>query len=374
MRSVPPRWRPLHAYLEVLLAPLIEAAVGPWFLVEAAGPDGGDWTDLEPRAVRLDGPDPARAVLRAVATLAGATAAVPEPGPERQRRRGIHYVPSAFLTPRRRDATVAAIGAIVLDVDDRDHGGREGVLRAIARAPRPTAYVFSGGGVHVVYVLREAIVLDRTDEAALTVSVRAYVHAAHALQAITDADDTAWPGHLFRCPGTFHLKNPSDPLLVDVRLDAANRFNLADFDELLDAASTGRVESITTRVVDRLLGRTRVAGFLDAITPIAGTPGKKTKVKLPVRVSPEMVTLLNTGKHPKYARRDGTLDRSRAVYSASLSLLGAGLDPQRVATLIASSALRSAIEDKGDDAVRWLGFQIDAAMKFLATAGTRGRS
>ncbi len=376
MRSLPPRWRPLVEYIDVLLSPLLEAGAGGWFLVEAGGPDGERWTSIQPIAVPLGREDPALAVARVVSLMCGATRDRPEPEVERQRRRGVYYVPASFLAPKRLDQHVGALGAVVLDIDDRDHGGREGVLAAVARVPTPTAVVTSGGGVQVAFVLREAIVFDRRDEAALTEAVRGYVRVALALQEITGADDTAWPGHLFRCPQTYHLKDPSRPVLVTVELDPSRRFNLSDFDSLVGAADAGRVEAATARIVARLLGRKPPSASLDRLVPLAeaaGADGKKPRVVLPRRVSPAIVRLLNEGTHPKYLRGDGTLDRSRAVYAVALSLLAAGLDEDRVASILAASALRPAIDDRGDDALRWLGFQIRAAREYLAKAAEKRR-
>ncbi len=133
---------------------------------------------------------------------------------------------------------------------------------------------------------------------------------------------------------------------------------------------------MTARIVARLLGRKPPCASLDRLVPLAEAAradGTKPRVVLPRRVSPQMVALLNRGTHPKYLRADGTLDRSRAVYAVALSLLAADLDEDRVASIIAASALRPAIEDRGDDALRWLGFQIQAAREYLATQRGRGR-
>jgi hypothetical protein len=87
-----------------------------------------------------------------------------------------------------------------------------------------------------------------------------------------------------------------------------------------------------------------------------------------------MVELLNSGRHSRYTRADGSLDRSRAVYAAAMSLLGAGVSKRRVAALISRSALRAAVEDRAADGPRWLGFQIEAAARHLAESRLLARS
>jgi hypothetical protein len=249
---------------------------------------------------------------------------------------------------------------LVLDVDDRNHGGRQGSKSAVGRLPVPTALVESGGGLQVVYVLREAFVLDRDDPEALAAAVRAYLQAALALQALSGADATAWPSHLYRCPSTYHLKDPTRPFLVGATVNRERRFHLSDFDDFASVVDPRVIEQNTTRLVSRLTGRSGCLGSLASLDPVGG------RVVLPRRVSPAIVRLLNEGRHRLYCHRDGTLDRSRAVYAAALSLLAAGLSKRRTASVLAKSALRAAVEDRGDDGLRWLTFQVDAAAQYLA--------
>jgi hypothetical protein len=49
-------------------------------------------------------------------------------------------------------------------------------------------------------------------------------------------------------------------------------------------------------------------------------------------------------------------------------------DPTGRSIARARSALRTAIDARGDDALRWLGFQIAAARGFLAKNPSRGRT
>lgn len=371
---LPLRWQPLLDFFEVLHAPLREARAGRWFAIETSGPDGAKWTSHQRVYVDLSRPNPPLDAVRAVATLCGATAAAPDPGPLGQEWRGIYYAPTSLDRRWREDSGSAALGAILLDIDDRDHGGRDGTLRALATVPRPTAVVRSGGGVQAAFVLREAVVFDRRDEDGLAASIRTYLRVAVALERLTDADETWWPSHLFRCPATYHLKQPSRPLLVAVDLDPARCFNLSDFDDVTSSVEDVDLATYAEGLVDRFMGRPRRARAVPVLAPLPATPrgpGEKPRVTLPRRVSEATVRLLNTGHHPKYERRNGSLDRSRAVEAVACSLMAAGLGDERIVSVIANSALRAALDDRGDDAMRWLGFQIQAARVYLTKKGTR---
>lgn len=366
--SIPPRWQQLLRYFRVLHAPILDAGVAGWLCVERAGPDGGEWTRFDRRFVALDGPDPSLELTRVVARLAGATGQRPVPGPDGQGGDSIHYIPAALERPRRLDRWATAVGAIVLDIDDRDHGGRGGTLAALAQLPRPTATVLTGGGVHAAFVLREAVQFPLGDEAVLTTAARDFFAAALGMQDAVAADSTAWPSHLFRCPQTFHLKDPSRPTLVEVDVDAERHFNLSDLGDFAAAVDADRVEVAVAEFVARRTGRRRSLASLASLDrtlyPIDPKSGKP-KIVLPRRVSRDVVRMLNVGRHRKYERRNGTLDRSRAVYAAALSLLGARIDPEQVASIIVDSALREILDEKGADAARWLGHQIGAAQAYL---------
>ena len=371
---LPTRWVPLHEFLQVLLAPLPEGGDQVFFLVEANGPDGQKWTSLRPQAIPLGSPDATLVITRAVARLCGATRGQPDPGPAGQDRCGVYYSPTAFLHPRRADTAVAATTAIVLDIDDRDHGSRSGSLEAAARVPRPTALVHSGGGVQLVFVLREALSFDREDAPGLERAARDYVRAALALEHATGADPTHWPSHLFRCPCTYHLKHPDHPVLVQVEIEPERRFNLGDFDELTAAEDPTRLKSAVDRLVERLTGcapRCSVPPPLSSVSTFRRSDGLRG-VSLPRRVAPTTVGLLNHGMHPSYMRADGSLDRSRAVYAAGISLLAAGIPPDQVEAMLASSALRGAVEDRGEYGPEWLHRQVGKAATYLASGRSSG--
>lgn len=365
--SLPPRWQQLVAFFQVLLDPLLSLERRGLFAVEANGPDGGKWTDLRPRFIDLPSEAPALALARVVAQLCGAIPDHLDPGPKLQQRRGIYYAPCSLLAPRRIDQCAHALAAIVLDIDDRNHGGRAGTLAALSNAPEPTFLVHSGGGVQAGYVLREAIVFERSDPAALAEAVRAYLEAALALQALTAADATAWPSHLFRCPGAYHLKDPSRPVLVTADLRPDRRFNLEDFEEFLGLVDGAALASARVALLDRLEGVRRKAPLVPAPIGAVAGPGGVRRVVLPRRVSPQMVGLLNGHGHDKYLRPDGTLDRSRATFAVAISLLAAGIEPERVVSMLRASALRPAADDRGAYGETWLVNQVQAAQRYVAS-------
>ena len=194
--NLPKRWHPLLDYLSVLMAPLVDAGADTWFLTEAGGPDGGRWNSRRIGRTRLDSPEAHLAVVRSVARLCGARQGRPSPGSDGQAGHGVYYVPASFVAPKRTDLHVHALGAILIDIDDRDHGGRGGTLGALARLPQPTAIITSGGGVQAAFVLHEAVVFERANQETLEQTAREYLVAALALQAIADADATAWPARV----------------------------------------------------------------------------------------------------------------------------------------------------------------------------------
>lgn len=365
--TLPGRWQPVRGFFEVVQAPLVELATGR-FVVEANGPDGVEWNDLNPTFIDLAGPDPATDAARAVAIACGARAGLGDPAPEGQRRRALYYAPASFSRDRRKDRCTLALAAIVLDIDEKDHGSRAACNAALSRLPDPTYRVNSGRGIQAGYVLREALTFDRGDAVALEDAARRYLSVALSLQQIAGADPTHWPSHLFRCPGAYHLKDSNRPVLVTVELAAERRFNLADFDDYTVAVQEAHLDQQTSNLAGKLLGRThscaRSAGSVEQL---------HGRIRLPRRVSSAVVELLNTGTHAKYTRTDGSLDRSRALYAAAISLLAAGLSQGRTAQLLCASALRPAMHDRGDYGPAWVENQVRKAAAYLACQGAEGR-
>lgn len=367
--SLPTRWTMLIEFFETLIEPLLQLEHPGHLALEANGPDGGRWTDLRPRFINLAAGSPARSLARVVARMCGATGTSPDPGPECQQRRGIYYAPCALLGEKRDDQHAHAVAAIVLDIDDRCHGSRSDTMRALGRAPCPTYIVHSGGGVQAGYVLREGLLLDRSAPDSLAASVRAYLQSALALQTLTGADATAWPSHLFRCPGAYHLKDPSRPVLVTVDLEPKRRFNLEDFEDYCELVNPTTLDAACASLCARLAGTERAPVLAPAPLGASSTGDAGRRIVLPRRVSAGIVRMLNGQGHPKYLRPDGTLDRSRATYAAALSLLAAGIERERVFALLLVSALHSAADDRGAYGGRWLAHQVSAAWEYLESRG-----
>lgn len=364
---LPPRWQPVRGFFDLVMAPFVEAGHAGHLAIERNGPDGMKWFVLRSESVELDAEDPALKATRRVAVLCGATEVDVDPPHAGQNGCGIYYAPAALSMPKRNDANVLAASAIVLDIDDRSVGGRAGCMAALTRIPEASFVVHSGGGLQVGYVLREALEFDRGDEAALRDTVHAYVRAANALGCMAGADATHWPSHLFRCPGSYHLKDRERPVLVTCELHPERRFNLEDFDELAPAANDATIEFNASKLLARLRGETLTAPR----RPITPPPVINGIVRLPRRVTHEMRDLLRFGVHPKYTHTDGTLDRSRATYAVAMSLLGAGLDVGRVLGILSVSALRPAVDDRGDYGEDWLVGQVTKAEAYLHAMGGR---
>lgn len=362
---LPARWKGVRDFFALLMAPLLEAEVPGCFLVEQNGPDGSNWSHLAPTAINLRGEDPALDAARAVAAACGASAEQLDPGPVPQGGMAVFYVPSAVRGRGRCGTNVLAASAIVLDIDDKSVGGRAGCMAALSRIPEPSFVVHSGGGIQVGYTLNEAVEFRREDPAELEHQVRAWLAPAKALGKITGADDTHWPGHLFRAPGAYHLKNPTRPVLVTVDLHPERRFNLDDFDDLTACLDEREFQSSVDGLIAQLTGaKRRTRG--SSVTAPEAVDGV---VEIPPVVSKAMTRLLNLGIHPKYTNKCGTLDRSRATFAAAISLLASGLDESETAGVLMASALKPAVGDRGEYGTDWLRGQVTKAAAYLEREG-----
>lgn len=368
--SLPRRWQGLREFFDAVLAPFIEDVSGGLFPVQSNGPDGGSWTRHVREYVDLRGADPALDATRRVAVMCGATRRAPDPGPEAQSRQAMYYSPVALRRAWLEDANVWALAAVVLDVDDKRVGGRDGCMSALERLPPPTFVLHSGGGVQAGYVLKDALEFNTEDEAGLQASARSYLRAAIALQRVAGADATNWPAHLFRLPGAFHLKIPGRPVLVEADLHPARRFALGDFDDLASCVDEPELCRSTNALIARLRGETRArvgpSSGASESTPPRVDSQPIAVVKVPRRVSRPMLALLNCGRHPRYVHADGTLDRSRATYAAAMSLIQAGLSEDEATQALLASALRPAIDERCGYGPRWVAGQVQKASAYLA--------
>lgn len=362
---LPGRWQRVREFFDLVMAPLIEAGNAGYFAIERNGPDGKKWIVLRPESVDLQAEDPALEATRLVSILCGASHGNVDPSPAGQDGCGIHYTAAALCTPKRDDKHAVALGAIVLDIDDKNVGGRAGCMAALTRIPEPSFVVHSGGGLQVGYVLREALLFDRSDDGAMRDTVYGYVRAANALGCLAGADATHWPSHLFRSPGAYHLKQKDRPVLVTCELHPERRFNLTDFDDLAAASTDATTDFNAAKLLARLRGEA-VRAVRRVITPPPVVDGI---VRLPRRVTREMRDLLSFGTHPKYTHADGTLDRSRATYAVGMSLLGAGLDVDQVLGILSVSALRPAVDDRGNYGEDWIVGQVTKAAAYLQAMG-----
>lgn len=355
--SIPARWRPLYAFLGVLLRPLIDLGTDGFWGVNLGGPDGQrPWTLNQAAFMALRVADPVLEATRLISRLCGTVAGNLDPAPEGQRGAGVYYTVASFYGTRRHDHGVQAVSSLVLDIDAKSVGGEERVNDCVKRVPVPTALVRSGGGVQAVYVLREALVFDRKDDEALLQAVTQYVEVSLGLEKAAGSDEVWTPSHLFRCPATYWLKR-GQPILVSLEsFEPSRLFNLSDF-ELYRTPSSERTMDLSLKLHARLLGSPEPSLPLLAMEP----PPHDRRMILPRMVSEDIVTLLNTGFSSRYARVDGSLDRSRAVFGACMSLANAGLSDAAIANVIRWSGLRDAVADRGTYSLKWLSSQITRA-------------
>jgi hypothetical protein len=151
------------------------------------------------------------------------------------------------------------------DLDDKDFaGGKEEALKMLGGFPvRPTAVVDSGNGYHAYWRLKEP------EEA--TSALESFLkRLALALGADTHVCDRA---RILRLPGTLNVKDPSNPLPVNiVELDPDRECNLEDFESYLPEAEPEQAQNVPGWFGNALQGLgegnrndtfTRIAGRLN---------------------------------------------------------------------------------------------------------------
>lgn len=128
------------------------------------------------------------------------------------------------------------IHALWADMDGKDFkGGKEEALKRLNDFPlRPTAIVDSGHGYHAYWILKEDEVINNPED---IVRIESYLKR---LAVILGADIQATEiARVLRLPGTYNIKDPSSPALVDIiNLDESLQYNLSDFEAFLPALST----------------------------------------------------------------------------------------------------------------------------------------
>ena len=137
---------------------------------------------------------------------------------------------------RSRIAHIAAINCVFAEFDAKDFNGSQTAVDAhVAALPlTPSVVIFSGGGSHCYWLLRETLIIDgdRTREWACNLQA--------AWVKFVGSDDGAKDlARVLRVPGTRNYKpgyKPDFPKVEFVKADFNLVYDLADFDDLLDEA------------------------------------------------------------------------------------------------------------------------------------------
>lgn len=130
-----------------------------------------------------------------------------------------------YLAAVRSQNNVTLLKSLWLDLDVKEKGGYPDLMAAVAalgqfvktvNLPRPTMMVRSGGGLHVYWVLSEAITLGEWQPLA-----NALANAAKQHGLLCDTGCTVDSARILRVPGTknFKLETPRDVTLAGTPLD-----------------------------------------------------------------------------------------------------------------------------------------------------------
>ncbi len=132
----------------------------------------------------------------------------------------IYYAPAAYNAHKRIKANAEGAAALWLDVDFKDFGGQKETAIALkdftanAGVPKPNWVIHSGHGLHVYWVLKEALPKDEWERAARGLKQLCFEHGFKA-----DPARTADIASILRVPGTMNYKDPDAPCKVQVLVD-----------------------------------------------------------------------------------------------------------------------------------------------------------
>jgi putative DNA primase/helicase len=146
---------------------------------------------------------------------------------------------------RSRIAHIAAINCVFAEFDAKDFNGSQAAVDAhVAALPlTPSMVIFSGGGSHCYWLLREPLIIDsdRTREWACNLQA--------AWVKFVGSDDGAKDlARVLRVPGTRNYKpdyKPDFPKVEFIKADFDQLYELVDFDDLLERANA-KSQSVST--------------------------------------------------------------------------------------------------------------------------------
>ncbi|MCC6366885.1 MAG: hypothetical protein IT165_25465 [Bryobacterales bacterium] len=220
-----------------------------------------------------------------------------------------------------------------LDVKSEAHGNKplppsiDDALSLLPPTLSPSILVSTGNGVHAWWLLKEPFVLDTEDDRKLAVSVLARWHTMLRLRAATRGwayDRLSDLARILRVPGTLNHKDPNNRKKVAVLSATDLRYNMSDFEELLD--DTG----IPDPEAEEKARREWAERFAD----------KPLVINVSARIQQQLLDEW-INQDPRFRntwerRRHDLKDQSDSGYDMALACFGvdAGLSEQRIVDLV----------------------------------------
>jgi len=149
---------------------------------------------------------------------------------------------------------IAGIAGLWADFDLRSeaHGNKplpptiQDALSVIPASMPPTIVISTGNGAHAWWLLKEPYIFDDADDRKETASLVSRWHTLLRLNSAARGwafDRLSDLARVLRIPGTRNLKDPRNPKDVSVYSFKDRRYNLSDFEELLDEAAIPDAEA-----------------------------------------------------------------------------------------------------------------------------------
>ncbi len=230
---------------------------------------------------------------------------------------------------------VSGVCGIATDLDLKSdaHGNKplpatiEDALSILPPSMLPSLLISTGNGVHAWWLLKEPCVFDSEDDRNRAASVFTRWHTMIRLRAAARGwsyDRLSDLARVLRIPGTVNRKDPKAPKNVVLLSETGHRYNMSDFEEILDDAGIPDAEA------EEKARRQWAERFDD----------KSLAINVDARLSQEMLDEWMR-QDPRFRntwerRRHDLKDPSNSGYDMALADFGvdAGLPEQRIVDLI----------------------------------------
>lgn len=152
-----------------------------------------------------------------------------------------------YERPKNEDITGLSAFWIDIDIADAAHAAGnlppdvQSAMMLLPDNPQPSVIVHSGHGLHVYYLLNEEWLLDTPDEREQATNILRKLQGSvrQAAQAKGwHLDSVCDLTRVLRVPGTWNLKTKDMPVICEVIEHADLRYNVSDFDILLELPDT----------------------------------------------------------------------------------------------------------------------------------------